>query len=252
MGLLNKYHELIRRIVRLIVLVVVLVYFPITMSYVNAEKRDVVCQKIEGRVDNSSDNILIGQRGLETIVRDAFPAIEGTLIREMNLHEMERTIEQQPVVQRCEMFTTVEGTLHVRIEQREPIMRVFTPTASYYMDANAFRINAQRDMHARVVVVNGNVGAILDSQELIDLAKYINDNKFWRAQIEQIYVTNSLEYILIPRVGDHIIEFGNAERLREKFDLLYALYTKGWDKREWNNYKKVSVKYKGQIVCTKR
>ena len=49
----------------------------------------------------------------------------------------------------------------------------------------------------------------------------------------------------------HIIEFGSIYQMDEKFRNLYALYTHGWDAREWNLYTKVNLKYNGQIVCTK-
>jgi cell division protein FtsQ len=88
--------------------------------------------------------------------------------------------------------------------------------------------------------------------DLILLSKTIYDDPFWKAQIEQVYVDQHGEFILAPRVGDHLIEFGNINDMSIKFRNLKALYKQGWDTREWNLYKRINLKYKGQVVCTKR
>ncbi len=241
-----------RRIGRVTAMAAMVVYFPLTMSFVNAERAATTCEGVVTKINNSSDNVLITEKGLGQIIRANFPDLEGMPLSEMNLHEMEQIIEKTPVVKRCEIYPTMGGVLHVEISQREPIMRVFTSGTSYYMDATSFRMTAKGDMRATCVVVNGNVGALLEAQELIDMCNYINSSKFWRAQIEQIYVTDRCEFVLVPRVGDHIVEFGGIDNMVGKFESLYALYTRGWQPLEWNLYKKISLKYKGQIVCTKK
>lgn len=229
-----------------------IVYFPIVMSFVSAEKSKIECIDILTKINNNTNNIMITADALSQIIRRNFPDLVGTPLKEMKLDEMERTIEQSAVVKRCEMYTTLGGILHIEITQREPIMHVFTSNSSYYMDEESYKIAARSDMIAQTVVVNGNVDTMLDGEELIRLCKYINNDSFWKSFIEQVFVTKQLEFILIPRVGDHIIEFGTAERMDEKFNLLRNLYTKGWQHKEWNIYKKVNLKYKGQVICTKR
>ena len=86
--------------------------------------------------------------------------------------------------------------------------------------------------------------------ELRQLASFIYHDKFWRAQIEQIYVTKS-GFELIPRVGTHVIEFGGVENYDNKFRNLRALYMQGLPKAGWNMYKRINLKYENQVICTK-
>ena len=88
--------------------------------------------------------------------------------------------------------------------------------------------------------------------ELYQLGVFIYDSDFWRAQIEQIYLTQSGEFQLIPRVGAHIIEFGDISNYKDKFSKLNALYKHGLKNEGWNTYVKINLKYKDQVVCTKR
>ncbi len=239
-----------KRVLHLLIWVVVLAYFPIMMSFVSAEKADAECQSVVAEIDNLSDDVMITRRALEDKVKHAWPALAGTKLNDLNLYEMEREIEQSAVVKKCQMYTTPGGVLHVSVLQREPIMHVFGTSESYYMDSEKYKMKVQPDVRANTVVVSGNIDNNVD--ELIKLCLYIRADKFWRAQIEQIYVTAKHEFILIPRVGDHVIEFGTTERMEEKFDNLFTLYKKGWKPKEWNLYNRICMKYKGQIICTKR
>ncbi|MDD7724102.1 MAG: cell division protein FtsQ, partial [Bacteroidales bacterium] len=107
-------------------------------------------------------------------------------------------------------------------------------------------------MRAHTLIVNGHVNSMISHDDLIALCRFISRDDFWSAMIEQVYVTKQHEYILVPRVGNHVVEFGKANDIERKFDDLKTLYKKGWDKHEWNVYKKVSLKFSGQIVCTRR
>lgn len=250
-GNISKGNGL-QRVLRMFIWVVAIAYFPVMMSFIAVEKSDLVCSSYETKICNESDDIMITREQLRNIVRQTWPDIEGKPYSEMNLHEMEQTIERLPVVKNCEIYTTPGGKLHVEVLQREPVMHVFTSASSFYMDKEQYRVVAQRDMQANAVVVNGHVNSALDSSDLVELCLFIRGDSFWRSQIEQIYVTEKHEYILVPRVGDHIIEFGGIEDMETKFENLYTLYHKGWQPHEWNLYKKINLKYKGQVICTKR
>lgn len=240
-----------KKVMNLLLWLVLLAYFPIVMSFVSAEKAEAECVNVVASIENISDDVMITRKVLESKVKHAWPALAGTKLNELNLYDMEREIEKSAVVKNCQMYTTPSGTLHVSVLQREPIMHVFNSSGSYYMDSDKCKITSQSDVRANTVVVNGNV----DDKSINDLIKiclYLKENNFWRSQIEQIYVTAKHEFILIPRVGDHTIEFGEGDRIEEKFDNLLTLYKKGWQPKEWNLYSRVSVKYRGQIICTKR
>jgi cell division protein FtsQ len=60
------------------------------------------------------------------------------------------------------------------------------------------------------------------------------------------------EYVLVPRLGGHLIELGSLENLDKKFRNLLALYDQGFEKGGWEKYRKVSVKFDNQIVCTRK
>lgn len=153
-------------------------------------------------------------------------------------------------------------------------MRVINPNGdSYYIDANGQVMPLSKKYTAHVIVVNGNlnepymdhVGENLRRQQikadkstgellpdLFRLVQFINNNKFWKAQIEQIYINGKHDIELVPRVGNHTIILGSVDDMSEKFENLRAFYEQGLSKYGWNKYKTINLKFKNQIVCTKR
>ena len=85
-----------------------------------------------------------------------------------------------------------------------------------------------------------------------DVAKFISQNDFWSAQIEQIYVNPGGDLELIPRVGRHSIILGDSKDIEEKFSRLFLFYAKGLNKTGWDKYKTINLKFKDQVVCTKK
>lgn len=242
-----------RFVIRLLVLTILLLYYPIVMTYINAEHNTTVCRDVKFDVKNNNSDMLISNDALERIFNGKFPNVKGVLLDSLQLMKKEIELESEPAIERCEMYTTAGGVLHVEAWQREPIMRIFNSNGtSHYVDSELQIIPAKYEMRTHVVIVNGKVNILQDTNGLLEICKYIRENEFWRSMVEQIYVTDKMEFVLVPRVGNHVIEFGSSERMEWKFKLLYKLYTEELDKLEWNQYKKISVKFQGQIICTKR
>ena len=87
---------------------------------------------------------------------------------------------------------------------------------------------------------------------LFQMAKFIEQNPFWKAQISQIYIGENGDFELAPRVGGHNIIFGSSAALEEKFEKLMTFYKKGLSRTGWNEYSVINLKFKNQVVCTKR
>jgi cell division protein FtsQ len=88
--------------------------------------------------------------------------------------------------------------------------------------------------------------------DLYKLSEYIYNDKFLKAQIDQIYVNRHKEFELVPKVGKHLIVFGKVENIEEKFERLMKFYDEGLNKTGWNKYSIVNLKFDNQVVCTKR
>ncbi|MBO4602778.1 MAG: hypothetical protein J5651_06435 [Salinivirgaceae bacterium] len=224
--------------------------------------------------DNSSNKFITESDVTQSLEKEGIKLI-GMFIDSVNTHYIEDVLaHNNKSIKNAEVYRTVFGEICVRIEQRQPIMRVINPNGdSYYIDANGQVMPLSKKYTAHVIVVNGNlnepymdhVGENLRRQQikadkstgellpdLFRLVQFINNNKFWKAQIEQIYINGKHDIELVPRVGNHTIILGSVDDMSEKFENLRAFYEQGLSKYGWNKYKTINLKFKNQIVCTKR
>ncbi len=115
---------------------------------------------------------------------------------------------------------------------------------------------------ARVLVATGNIPPFSDDfmdpekkhtlKDLFALRGDLLADEFMNALIEQVYVTNRGEYILIPKLGDQKIILGPYENVADKFKRLKVFYKEGMPYEGWQKYSEINLKYKGQVVCRKR
>jgi cell division protein FtsQ len=67
------------------------------------------------------------------------------------------------------------------------------------------------------------------------------------------HLNNEKEFELYPAVGNQKILFGKATDIAEKFEKLKIFYNEGLNKTDnWNKYSTINLKYKNQVVCTKK
>jgi hypothetical protein len=93
-----------------------------------------------------------------------------------------------------------------------------------------------------------------DFISLISFVERLQRDKFLRAEVVQIVATTTsngaLSLTLIPRSGDHRIEFGWIENVEDKLHRLRLFYDQVAVTSGWESYKSVNLNYADRIVCT--
>ena len=57
---------------------------------------------------------------------------------------------------------------------------------------------------------------------------------------------------MYTRIGDHTITLGNFNNLNQKLNNLLLFYQKEFSVYIWDSYKDINLKFRNQIVCTKK
>jgi len=121
--------------------------------------------------------------------------------------------------------------------------------------ANGYIFNRETELKIQdpdVKNINDSLSPASIMRDVYNVSLFVAQDDFWNAQIEQIYVNSNGDLELIPRVGRHSIILGNGKDLKEKFDRLFLFYTDGLNKAGWDKYKTINLKFKDQVVCTKK
>jgi cell division protein FtsQ len=246
-------------------------YLFIALGFTADKRSELICREIRVIVTDSADIQFFDKRDVDRVLKSGKRKIRGKLISEVNTREVESLFSKNPYIKKIEVYTTVDGVMSIRVRQRTPVVRVIASNgAGYYLDEDGYIIPANRKFTPYLLVANGSffVGdqfrraSCLDSIpdkkfykpwfELLELADFINGDSFWRAQVVQLYLNSKQDFEIIPRVGAHQIILGKAEGYETKFSNLEILYTEGLKKEGWNNYQKIDLRFKNQVICTKR
>ena len=227
-----------------------LLYFPVMLGFIASHREDIVCSEISVLVKDSLETRFVSSDEIRSAVLDKFDGALGSDLSSLSLNEIESFVEKHPAIKRCEVYNTIGGHLRVDLNQHLPLFRVFENTRSYYIDEDGNEMRLFDSFTARVLVVSGVLKGQMEHLRYI--ARIFRKDSFWDAQIEQLYVKSNGDYVLVPRVGDHLILLGPPVRIEEKLRNLRALYKHGLSPREWNNYQVINLKYKGQVLCSKK
>jgi cell division protein FtsQ len=224
------------------------------------KKNRRACAGVHIEISGAEKHMFIDEKDVTDLL-NAGGRLEGNASSVLDLRSMEAVVEKNPWVRNAEMFLDNQQVLQVRIEERQPVARVFTlEGGSFYLDSAALRLPLSDKISARVPVFTGfpsdkPVLAKPDSALLFDivhLGQYLLADSFWMAQTAQVDITPQSGFEIIPVIGDHIIAIGNAENIEQKFGRLYAFYQKAWLQHGINTYEKLDVQYNNQVVAIRK
>jgi cell division protein FtsQ len=244
-----------RMIGSLAVAVVALVLLVAAVHTTNSK----VCSGINVEINSPSNNFFVSEKEVKEVINSG-EEVEGQPIEKIKLQVLEDRLRKDKWIESAEMFFDKDHVLQVRVEEKEPVARIFTPMgSSYYIDSSCRHLPLSKALSARVPMFTNfpsdrNRLSRRDSALMAtvkDLAVFIQADDFWKAQVAQVDVTpNGFE--MIPTIGNHVVLLGKGEDLQEKFDRLYTFYKQVWVKVGLNAYDKIDVQYKGQVVVTKK
>jgi cell division protein FtsQ len=257
----------------IILWLLVVVYVLTALGFVTEKQQKLVCNAVEVHIVDSIRSTFISGNSIRNFLQQKGINLIGENFNEIDLENIESQIMEFAPVEKAQVYKTIEGKVIIEVVQRNPLLRVIdSNNLSYYLDDKGCFMKLSANYTSNVIIANGCIqtgvpvnnkinvitleqksqGKRVILAELYKLARFILNDKFWNAQIQQIYVDASGDFELIPRVGSHVIIFGDFTDCEEKFDNLMSLYKNGLSVTGWNTYETINLKYKGQIICKRR
>jgi cell division protein FtsQ len=220
-----------------------------------------VCSDVVVRVKGVDGVQYISEKNiLNTISGGAPETMKGQLIKTFDLNQLEQLLEKNLWIRNAELFFDNKDVLHVDITERQPVARVFAVSGeTFYLDDMGEQLPTTNDQIARVPVFTSfpTITKPLVSkdsvllQQVKEVGTYLLKHNFWMAQVEQVNI-NNYELELIPKLGNHIIQFGEGTNVDAKFNRLLLFYKQIMNKTGWNYYSSLDVRYDKQLVAVRR
>lgn len=241
-----------KTITKVAALLAAMTYVVVALVVVNHETEPVVCSKMDIYIDDPQQTGFISENEVRTMLIKSKEFPEGRAVSDINLTRLERLLHSNPYIDAANCHITAEGHLVIQLTPRRPVLHVLDNEGrDYYVDNHGDRM--PRGYHStNLMLLTGHVDSVNAGKLYAPLAIRLQQDSFWVAQVEQINIAADGDIELTPRVGQHIIELGDTTMLDDKLRRMQIFYNEGLPRTGWDRYSRISLKYEGQVVCTKR
>ena len=217
---------------------------------------------IEVKHLDSGNDFITGEEMRDRVRKKFQSEFASVPVGSLSPMEVESSLQSLDFIKSADVFVDGNNCLNIYVTQREPMFRLINAEGqSYYVDKEGTTMPASMHYSPRVLVASAPISVQKDTLEykkpgiqkdLFTLANKIAEDKILNALIEEIVSDANSEWMIIPKIGPSRIYIGTLDRIDDKINDLKRVYkvilpTEGWDK-----YYSVNLKYRGQVICTKR
>jgi cell division protein FtsQ len=168
----------------------------------------------------------------------------------LDLRSLEEVLNQHEMVEKAEVFVSIEGVLNAIVKQKTPIARFAHNDKTYYIDSQGNKMPLSESYSARVPLITGEESKIA-SKQVHDIMMLIHEDEFLRVNIIGIKVLSNGALELKNRGFEFQVVFGGAVNGKEKFNNYKAFLQKAVGDSSVYQYRKIDLRFNNQVVCTK-
>jgi cell division protein FtsQ len=254
---LRKIFSRVNKIIKII-----LISLPVFASIALVEKKqdEKDCRMIIIKVENTLGNYFIEEKDvMDMVTNKGHRVLVGMPLKSINMKAIEKDVNELKFVKNTQVYRDLKGNLIVSVEQQRPIARIVRPNApDAYISEDGILLPTSNKYSARTLILRGpytnkliDEGLIFRSEglKLLQMLRFIDGDKYWKAQVAEIEFDASGNMILHPQVGKQEFIFGGPDDYEAKFKRINIFYNKIRPLKGWDYYDRVNLKYKNQIVC---
>lgn len=207
---------------------------------------------VEVQIDHGEGKYFLTDSLVKKIIDNKDLKTTQRSLGNLKVDQVEQVLDSNPFVLESQVFKDVDGVLKIDLKQKTPIARINNGLGDeYYLAEDLTKIPLSNIYSAEVLMVGGQVKE-RDYEGLKILIKTIMADKLLKNHVIAVKKMSPNSFNLLINKGDYIIEFGELDRIEEKFDNLKLFYEQYLGKVGLDYYEKINLKFKNQIVATKR
>ncbi|MEK8180532.1 cell division protein FtsQ [Flavobacterium buctense] len=168
----------------------------------------------------------------------------------LDLNKLEKSVSSHQMIQKADVFISVDGVLKAVVEQKTPVGRVFDETGSFYIDNEGNKMPLSDNYTARVPLLSGEITAV-KKEKLSEVLGMIAEDDFLKKNIIGVQVLPSGGLIMANRNYDYQIDFGRTINIERKFKNYKAFFQKAVLDSTLDKYRRINLKFTKQVVCIK-
>lgn len=238
------------------------------LGFVGSIRSAASCEEVIINIVGQTKEKMVEETDVRSLINRDMGSLVGVPLNKINTREIESLLRAMPHIRNARVYETIDKKLIIELHERVPLVRLFDKNGNTaLMDSQGNVMPLSDHVVLRIPVITGqfsiskdpmmadsSASAKRDSSlsAIFKYSKAIASDPFWKAQIQQTEVTAIGDFVVYPQVGNNIINFGTADRIEEKLNRLRIFYRESPEKTGWNKYSIINLKFKDQIVCTKK
>lgn len=196
------------------------------------------------------NNNFIKQETVNKLLIENKTDVRSIAKEDLNLNRLECSINKHPMIEKSDVFVTVDGVLKAEVKQRTPVGRVFDDFNSFYIDYEGNSMPLSEVNTARVPLVSGEI-TTKNKKRIAEVLKKIYDDDFLKKNIIGVQILDGDDLLMKNRNFNYDIEFGKMVNVDKKFKNYKAFFQKAVLDSTLLKYKRINLRFTQQVVCTK-
>lgn len=244
-----------KTILKWVLLIGLIVYATTIAVWANHEASTKTIQSVDIVVDGNTSTTTVNMthKGVEESLKAKYRGkLIGMPINAVNTREIEKYLSRLKNLESVQCLVTADRRLEVRVVPMIPEIRVFCGGKSWYVNKDGKAVETNAQFFSDVPVVEGNFRKGFQPKDILPLVRFIKNDSEMSNLVSMIVARDSKNLMLVPRINGHIINFGDTTRMTEKKRMLMSFYRKVMPYKGWQEYDTISVKFRNQIVATRR
>lgn len=243
---------MLKKIFTIIIILAALAYISYAMARFSGNSSEKKCSGIKIEVMDKSEKPFVKETEIVQLLERSGVRLKGKNMGKIDYEGLEKIVEKNSLVERAECYASPSGKVCIDVWQHLPLLRIMSTEGDYYVDSNCKKTGLSPHSAANVIVASGQIKDSMTVRSLYRMALVLQSNPVWDALVEQIYVEDDGEWVIIPRAGDFEILFGMPVNMETKMKRVNVFIRDYLPKMGWDRYSKINLKFDNQIICTKK
>jgi len=209
------------------------------------------CQKLDIRIADQKERQYTNEAEIAgMLLRQGLHPV-GKALQDIDTQPIEDAVRQHEMVRTAECYKTQSGDVRIELTQRIPLLRVVTPTETYYIDTDRRQMPARANIDMDILTASGHVGLRMAQQELADFAVELQKAPYWKERITRIEVHEGKQIVLRQHDNEPRILLGSLENHQQKLRRLRTFIQQTDTNMGIPTYREFDLRYKEQVIGRK-
>ena len=232
--------------IRLVLVTFVMIFLYSFSSKRNSERK---ISNIDIKFD-SNDNMFLTHEMVNNLLIQNLGGSAKIQKDKVDLNTLETVLDDHEMIEKAQVFSSIDGLLNTRITQKTPIVRVITDSEIYYLDSKGDKMSLSKNFSARVPLVTGVI-SVQKSKPYLFLFNEIKKDDFLSKNITGVNISASGNVILTNRSYKYKIVFGKPINVEKKLKNYKAFFHHAIKDTLIESYKEINLMFTQQVVCKK-